>query len=335
MTPSVFITFDVECSMGGAWGSDTLKPVPPSRGMMGEYGRDHLGLPLIVETLAENGLTGTFFVEPFNDELGYPGQTEPACAYLLDHGQDVQLHVHPWHKYYGEYKAGRPYELTDTLADLAPDKQRMMLIEGAERLRSYTGAWPVAFRAGNMAASEETLRQLAATGITLDSSYAFCFAGGQCKFAECEVYNGSKWYEDVLELAMSCFYQPRVPGLHPAKPLDLMGISFEECRDAIIEICSAGADAVMILHSFSLMKVKNLQYDGGRLNRIVARRFRRFCKWLSDNRTVYPTRTFRQLAEGVDAGGYQAKAVPPCKLNDPVRAVVRKVVQAVNSLYWV
>ena len=335
MTPGLYITFDVECSMGGAWGNEGLKPVPPARGMMGRYGDRELGVPLITEMLEDNGLTATFFLEPFNDELGHPGQTAPVCEFLLDHGQDVQLHIHPNHKHYGLHRAGLPTMRTDDIADLPPDAQRQMLAEGAERLRGYTGLAPVAFRAGNMGASEETLAQLAAVGITLDSSYTSCFAGGQCKFAEREAFNGSKWYGDVLELALSSTIQPRCPGLHRAKPLDLMGISFEECRDGIRRILAGGVDAVMILHSFSLFKVRNHQYDGGKLNRIVARRFRRLCRWLADHAADVPVRTFAQLASAVADGRYQAKAAAPCRMGRPLRAITRKLVQAVNNAYWV
>ena len=99
--------------MGGAWRDPDLKPIPPARGIMGQYGDRELGVPLIVDILAQHGLAGTFFVEPFNDELGYPNQTEPICSYLLDHNQDVQLHIHPNHKHFGQYKASLPYRKTD------------------------------------------------------------------------------------------------------------------------------------------------------------------------------------------------------------------------------
>jgi len=335
MTPGVFITIDVECSMGGAWRDESTEPVPPSRGMMGRYGDRELGVPLIVRILEDNGLAGTFFVEPFNRELGHPGQTESVCTFLLDHGQDVQLHIHPNHKHYGLHKAGVPFTRTDNIADLPPEAQREMLAEGAERLKGYTGTAPVAFRAGNMSASEETLRQLSAIGIKIDSSYTFPYVGGQCKFADRELYNGSKWYGDVLELALSGFHQPRVPGLHRIKPVDIVGISFEECRDAIGKIIAAGADAVMILHSFSLFKVRNYQYDGGKLNRIVTRRFRRLCRWLAEHGKDVPVHTFSELATAVADSRYEAKAVEPCRLGRPLRAITRKLVQAVNNAYWV
>ena len=330
----VYITIDVECSMGGAWRDERLKPIPPSRGMMGRYGERQLGLPWIVDILAEHGLAATFFLDSFNDELGYPGQTEPVCRYLLDRGQDVQLHIHPNHKTYGRHIAGQSCRRTDNIGDLDAAEQKALLTEGADRLEGWTGKRPVAFRAGNMGASEQTLEQLSSMGIRIDSSYTFPYVGGQCLFEVAESYNGSKWYGDVLEVALSGFRQPHVAGLHPAKPLDLTGISFEECRAAISEICAAGADAVMILHSFSLFKVRNAQYDGGRPNRVVARRFRRLCQWLAGRGDDLPVRTFSQLADDVAQGRYEANAVAPCRLNRPLRALTRKMVQFVNRAYW-
>jgi hypothetical protein len=335
MKPGVFLTFDVECSMGGAWrGNGKLRPVPPLRAVWGEYGNDKLGIPLIVEILRRHGLAGTFFVEAFIEEQGYPGETERICQYLLDHGQDVQLHIHPNHKHFGLKRQGRPYPFTDYMADLGPEGQLALLQEGSERIHRWTGRRPVAFRAGNMGASEDTLAQLSALGIRIDSSYTFPYAGGRCCFSPQEPYNGSKWYGDVLELALSGFSQRKLPLLHSAKKVDLMGISFAECRDAIQAICGAGAETVVILHSFSLFKSRNVQYDGGRLNRIVARRFRRTCNWLAEHAEQYPVRTLGELAAAVEAGQYEAKAVAPCKLDRPVRAVVRKAVQAWNNLYW-
>ena len=122
--------------------------------------------------------------------------------------------------------------------------------------------------------------------------------------------------------------------LYPSKPVDLMGSSFEECRDAVEMMCDAGADAVVILHSFSLFKVRDKQYRQGRPNRVVIRRFERFCRWLDAHREKYPPRTFTELGRLVREEGYQPKAVPPCAINKPLRALTRKVVQGLNNFYW-
>ncbi|MCX5676522.1 MAG: polysaccharide deacetylase [Planctomycetota bacterium] len=334
MKPGVYITVDVECSMGGAFANTTLRPVPPSRGMMGEYAGRRLGIPLITEILDGSGLKATFFVETFAEEQGYPGQTEPVCEYLLGHGQDVQLHIHPAYKQYDLFRRGlAPCPTTDDLTELPRNRQLELLREGAERIRRWTGRAPVAFRAGNMAASEETLELLAAAGIRIDSSYTFPFAGGQCRFSPAAPYNGSRWYGDVLELALSGFTLPPLPGEARAKPLDIVGVSFEECRDAIRRICGAGADAVLIFHSFSLFKVRNYQYEGGRLNWIVTRRLRRLCEWLAGHADEFPAYTFSQLVAAIADKHYEARAVPPPRLSG-ARGILRKAVQAYNCLYW-
>lgn len=332
MKPAVFITVDVECSMGGAWDDPKLRPVPPSRAMMGRYGERNLGVPLITDILRQHGLAATFFVEAFAEEQGYPGQTEPVCQYLLDRGQDVQLHIHPNHRHFALMRQGQPYQFTDQFADLPREQQLELMTAGAARLERWTGKLPVAFRAGNMGASLATLELLPLVGIGIDSSYTFPFAGKQCRFPCGEPYNGSRWYGPVLELALSGFCLPRLPGEKPAKPLDLVGVSFEECRDTICRTSEAGADSVLLLHSFSLFKVRNVQYDGPRPNRIVSRRLRRLCEWLANNSARFPTRTLSELSEAVARGEYWAKAATPPRLSG-ARAMVRKLVQVYNSIY--
>jgi peptidoglycan/xylan/chitin deacetylase (PgdA/CDA1 family) len=332
----VYITIDVECSMGGAWNDPDLRPVPPERGVWGRYGRREYGIGLIVKTLRRYDLAGTFFVEPFNTELGYDDhQTAEICRYLIDQGQDVQLHVHPGHVHYGLARQGRDHPHTDQLAKLPPEAQRRMLLDGAGRIERWTGTRPLAFRAGNMGASEACLEHIAAAGMVLDSSYCFPFAGGQCGFSPRGPYNGSRRFESVLELALSGFYQIPLPGMRQAKVLDPVGVSFGECRDAIRTINAAGVEAVAILHSFSLMKVRNKQYDGGRPNRVIHRRFEKLCRYLAAHRDDHPVRTVGHLARQWQAGQFTPRSAPPPRINRPARAVVRKAVQAVNSLYWV
>jgi hypothetical protein len=112
-----------------------------------------------------------------------------------------------------------------------------------------------------------------------------------------------------------------------------VGISFAECREAIRRISDAGADAVLILHSFSLFKVRSSQYDGGRLDRIVAGRLRRLCRWLGTRRERYPARTFEELAKAVREGRYEAREAPPFT-GGIGRALLRKAVQLWNRPYW-
>ncbi len=320
--------------MGGAWGDPALKPVPPVRAVWGKYGEHEYGLRLICSILRDYNLSATFFVEAFMDEQGYPGEAERICEYLLDEGNDVQLHIHPNHWHYGQKLKGEKFVFSDDMANLDEEEQHFLIKEGAYRIEKWCGRRPVAFRAGNMGASEETLKAVSRAGLLLDSSYTFPYLGGQCLFKDSEEYNGAKWYGDVLEVALSGFKQIAIPGLiRPSQPLDLMGTSFNECKYIIKKICEAGADAVLILHSFSLFKVKDVQYNGGRPNRVVINRFKRLCKWLAENKTRYPIRTFSDLAEMIQKG-YRPKRVKPCSYPNPLVTVTRKFIQGLNKFYW-
>lgn len=321
--------------MGGAWGDPALKPVPPVRAVWGKYEEHEYGLRLICSILRYYNLSATFFVEAFIREQGYPGEAERICEYLLDEGHDVQLHIHPNHWHYGQKLKGKKFVFSDDMANLDEEEQHFLIKEGAERIKKWTGNSPVAFRAGNMGASEETLKAISRAGLLLDSSYTFPYLGGQCLFKDREEYNGAKWYGDVLEVALSGFKQVAIPGLiKPSQPLDLMGTSFNECKYIIKKICEAGADAVLILHSFSLFKVKDVQYNGGRPNRVVISRFKRLCKWLAENNTKYPIRTFSELAEMIQKKGYRPKRVKPCSYPNPLVTVTRKFIQGLNRFYW-
>ena len=95
---------------------------------------------------------------------------------------------------------------------------------GGDRIRQWTGRRPVAFRAGNMAASEESLRQLEAAGILIDSSYTFPYAGGQCRFSGGRALQRLEMVRRRPGVALSGFRQPiACPEMGLPKPLDLMG----------------------------------------------------------------------------------------------------------------
>jgi len=333
LKPGVIISFDVECSMGGAWQNPELKPVSPAKGMMGEFGNKRLGIPLICDILEKNNLKAAFFVEPFNKELGYPNETEKVCSYLMERGQDIELHIHPNHYNYKLFLENKPFVFTDQMYECPPLFQLELLNKGMERIEKWTGKKPIAFRAGNLGADEETLKILSKAGIKIDSSYSYPFAGGQCAFSKKEPFNGSKWYGDVLETALSGFESMVLPGIYSSKPLDLMGISFEEARDAVKKICKSGADAVLILHSFSLFKVKDKQYSKARLNRVVKKRFEKFCAWLDKNREDYPPRTFEEICSLIEKKEYSPQKTDPVKIKNPIRAGLGKSVQFANNFY--
>src|SRR3954447_4415789 len=95
--PRVHLTVDVECAEERL----SARGFEPARGWdVRVWGRlrnqaDELGIPLIAGALAEAGVRGTVFIEPFGSSyFGEPGLTE-ICAFLAGRGHDLQVHAHP------------------------------------------------------------------------------------------------------------------------------------------------------------------------------------------------------------------------------------------------
>src|SRR3954463_8173500 len=93
----VFLTVDVECAEERLTGA----ALQPARGydvrMWGRLRNQSrlLGVPLIVDELAEAGLGAAFFVQAVGSSFfGEEGLAE-VCGFLRPHGHDVQLHAHP------------------------------------------------------------------------------------------------------------------------------------------------------------------------------------------------------------------------------------------------
>jgi peptidoglycan/xylan/chitin deacetylase (PgdA/CDA1 family) len=123
------------------------------------------GAPLIVEKLEANGFKGTFFVSPYCP-AHLKNKTLSNVKFLLAHGQDVQLHTHP----YVFDPSGKD------LSMCSKDEKREILAAGIELLQEAGAPRPIAHRAGQLCIDQETLELLAESGIPIDSSIYAHFA---------------------------------------------------------------------------------------------------------------------------------------------------------------
>jgi hypothetical protein len=119
-------------------------------------------------------------------------------------------------------------------------------------------------------------------------------------------------------------------GLKPFDPVALSAWEMERMLDAAH---AAGMPHVTLLfHCFSFVKPRDMSYQRFRPNRIVTARLRRLLAFLDANRDRFHVQSFGRLAATRSIQGPTTATIADLGLWRPA---VRKVVQVVNSLYWV
>jgi hypothetical protein len=336
MRTNVYLTVDTEHSMGGAWGNAALRPVPAERHIYCHIGGKDNGIGWICDELERHKFRATFFAEVFCSLVFGVDATRSWCQYLLEHGQDVQLHTHLNYYYYAKKQVSpvAASEPTDDIARL-PQPLRTELLEQAYRIfYSLTGYAPAAFRAGNWVANRAFLSDLANLGIRLDCSFnpavADSFPGEALALNVLQKINGT-W-----ELPLSAVRQ-RLPEPHLARgvrPFDLVSLSsWEICKTLDESWKKSTPHVAAVLHSFSGVKTKDVQYEQIKPNRVVRGRVRSFLDYLAARSDRFRVRTLSELASELD----DAQPTAPVELPNLgfIHPLARKVVQAVNTMYWV
>jgi peptidoglycan/xylan/chitin deacetylase (PgdA/CDA1 family) len=130
-----------------------------------------------------HGLKGVCFVDPM-PALVYGNETIfEAVETILKRGHDVQLHIHTewleWTK--ASPVAGRTGR---NLADFSRADQETLLRTARDLIIAAGAPSPVALRAGNHGANDDSLAALGALGFAWDSSFNADYAGAITVIAE-------------------------------------------------------------------------------------------------------------------------------------------------------
>ena len=339
MKTSVHITVDTESAMGGAWDEPTRGPLPASRHVFCRDDSGAYGIPLIARELDRYGFRATFFCETLATRVLGEADTRSVVDALLAAGQDVQLHLHPVYWYYRRFREGGGVDreqyrssASDLLCAHSPDQQLALLEEAGDLLRTCTGRAPVAFRAGNFAASRATLRVLAKLGFVIDSSYNPAAHEDPSLADDPPEPNTVQNIEGVWEVPVTVA-RTRIREGNGYKPLDPVALSAWEMQRVLEATHAAGMPHVTALfHCFTFVKPRDMAYSRFRLNRIVLARLRALLSFLHTNRSRFQVATFGELAVGGQIRASTTALVPDLGVWRPV---ARKAVQALNALYWV
>lgn len=320
--------------MGGALDNPTRKPVSPERAILGRVKSSHYGTPLIMDILERNGLRGTFFLEVFGSQVVDLRQITDAYRQIVSRGHDVQLHLHPVYHYYrllqqGCITRGQLPQHPDLIGTLPLAKQVQLLGEGIGLFRDITGKSPVAFRAGCFGASKTTLTALSEVGIEYDTSFNATFVGTSCLMDGQDPSNIPWRVGPVLEVPVTNFRVGfgAVGGL---KPLDLAGVSWLEIMRVLNLAARYDSPAVVvILHSFSFLKRRDVQFETARADYLVIKRFEALCRYLRTNAQRFQVTTFG------DRPKFNSPSIDELPNLGWLLPAGRKLVQAVNRVYWV
>lgn len=336
----VYLTIDTESSMGGAWQDSALRPVPADRRIFCRIlGRDH-GIGWQCEQLRERGLKATFFCEVLSSLVLGEEDSRSYLEFLLEQGQDVQLHVHPNFYFYAEKLWAEaqgleyfPPRRPDALSSLQAEEQATILLTAVEVFRYLTGRQPSAFRAGNYQASATTLAILSQLGFRIDSSYNPVYRTTGSFSGETLPSNRPFVLEGVLELPVTVVRQ-QLPA--PNKPgglvqMEVCALSAAEMQSSLDQLQRAGAgDVVIVHHSFACVKARDAQYTDLRPDGIVMRRFTALLDYLAANSDRFEVTTMGALADAESPSSLETSdSIPSLGYFKPL---VRTFQQAVNQI---
>lgn len=177
----VYITIDTEYSSGLAAGFcpvDRAENFARSVACLTPDGP--AGITHKLALFEQYGIKAVFFVDPMPALIWGVAAIEDIVAPILNAGQDVQLHCHT--EWLELARADNPLPGKRTgknLYEFALEEQQQILEYARDTLVAAGAPAPVAFRAGNYGADDNTLRALGQLGLQYDIS-RFRSSGALC-----------------------------------------------------------------------------------------------------------------------------------------------------------
>lgn len=279
-----------------------------------------VGVNFQLDTFDRHGLRGVFFVDPMPALLWGVAAIEDVVGPIVERGHDVQLHLHTeWLALAGEANP-LPGRTGDNLKDFNFEEQCALIEYATRTLRAAGAPRPVAFRAGNYGANDDTLRALAELGIPYDTSHCPGFRGSPCEIGLGEDDRRPVRRCGTIEVPIGCIgdiLNLRHAQLTALSTRELLA-ALEHARDHALR------NFTIVSHSFEL-----LSRDRTKINRIVKRRFERLCEGLADMAGV-STATYALKPPVVIPSARIRPTLPPSFSRTAIRMAEQAVV---NALY--
>lgn len=160
----------------------------------GKVNKSYWGVRKIIEIVRAYQGDATFFVDVC--EMGHSKKKMVAlCREIIQHGCDVQLHIHPQFM----FDVNRPL-----LNHYSFEEQIHIIKQCTDVFYELTDHYPIAHRAGGYGVNEDTFQALAACHIPVDAS--FLYGDRRCKLDnQILPRNAVGTYQGIIEIPVTVF----------------------------------------------------------------------------------------------------------------------------------
>ncbi|WP_296679038.1 hypothetical protein [Novosphingobium sp.] len=237
-----------------------------------------LGIGYQMDRLDQYGLKAVFFVDPMPALVWGTAAIADVVGPIVSRGHDVQLHLHSeWLALAGSNNPVGP-RTGRNIADFSLDDQCVLIDRARDLLVAAGAPRPVAFRAGNYGANDDTLRALAHLGIAYDTSHCPAIPGADCAISLGPDDRAVLAHCGVIEVPIGAIGAANGALRH----FQLTALTISEIAAALRHAAARQVPSMtLVSHSFEL-----LSRDRMRANQVVKRRFDTLCAVLGSLKDV-------------------------------------------------
>ncbi|ODS95617.1 MAG: hypothetical protein ABS49_10895 [Erythrobacter sp. SCN 62-14] len=307
----VYITIDTEYSSGlcvGRSRADRVENYARSIACLTPEGP--AGLTHKLELLKRYGQKAVFFVDPMPALIWGIAAIEDVVEPILEAGQDVELHCHTeWLRLAGADNPLASGRTGQNIADFPLDEQFEILSYARDVLIAAGAPPPLAFRAGNYGANDDTLRALSELGLVYDSSHTPALPEA-CRISLGPDIRDPLLHRGIIEVPVGTIGTLDGGQRHA----QITALTLAEMLAAVRHARVQGRGAfVLVSHSFELINRRRLA-----INHLVRRRFSGLVRDLAGMRGV-STATFRDDPPPLAMGSEPSEPVPATALRTGAR----------------
>lgn len=273
----VLITIETELSAAlhaqGLSGEENF-----ARSVLGQIRSRECGIGWQMDCLERHGLKGVFMIDPMPELAFGPDIVARMVSPILARGHEVQLHLHTeWLDWATEPPTeGRRGA---RMADFSLEDQVVLLDHATSLLTDVEAPRPIAFRAGNYGANDDTLKALAAMRFAWDSSHSPAEPQSALGLDSRHVDPVRRFRTGEIPVAGIVDGEGRI------RPALLSVLSAADMRAALRH----AADTHRPAFAIALKSHDTVSQDGSRANRSAMRRFESLCRTVAHHPGLHAT----------------------------------------------